>query len=277
MTTVSTSLPAPSASHYRPSGVLRSEWTKLRSVRSTTRTLAATVIITIGIGIIAASTEAGRWAHFAAQDRTTFDPTNLSLTGLQFGQLAIGVLGVLAISAEFGTGTIRSSLAAVPNRRTFLAAKAAVFTLVALVVGEIVSFGSFFIGQAVIGGNVPHATIGQAGVLRAVVGGGLFLAVLGLIGLGLGAIIRHTAGAIAAFVGFVLILPAIVPALPLSWRHLINKFEPSTIGQAMTTVKFNGPSGAVSSLGPWGGFAVLVAYAAVALGIGAWLMMRRDA
>jgi ABC-2 type transport system permease protein len=277
MTLITSTIPAPSAARYRPAGVMRSEWTKLRSVRSTTWTLVATVVITIGISIIATSTEATRWAHSSLADHLSFDPTNLSLTGLLFGQLAIGILGVLAISAEYGTGTIRASLAAVPNRRLLLAAKAAVFALVALVVGEVVSFGAFFIGQMLIGGAAPHATIGQAGVLRAVAGGGLYLALLGLLALGLGSIIRHTAGAIAAFVGVLLIIPLILPALPTSLNHTIGKFEPVTIGNAMTSVSTHLGSGATPSFSPWVGLTLLAGYAALALGIGGWRMMRRDA
>jgi ABC-type transport system involved in multi-copper enzyme maturation permease subunit len=277
MTLITTTIPAPSASRYRPAGVMRSEWTKLRSVRSTTWTLVATVVITIGIGIIATSTEATRWSHTALADRLSFDPTNLSLTGLLFGQLAVGILGVLAVSAEYGTGTIRASLAAVPDRRMLLAAKAAVFALVALVVGEVVSFGAFFIGQMLIGGGAPHATIGQAGVLRAVAGGGLYLALLGLLALGLGTIIRHTAGAIAAFVGVLLIIPLILPALPTSLNHTLGKFEPVTIGNAMTSVNTHLGSGATPSFSPWVGLALLAGYAALALGVGGWRMIRRDA
>jgi ABC-2 type transport system permease protein len=277
MTLITTTIPAPSTPRYRPTGVLRSEWVKLRSVRSTTWTLVATVVITIGIGIIATSTEAARWAHSPPFSRLSFDPTNLSLTGLLFGQLAIGILGVLAISAEYGTGTIRSSLAAVPDRRLFLAAKAAVFALVALVVGEVVSFGAFFIGQMLISGGAPHATIGQASVLRAVAGGGLYLALLGLLALGLGSIIRHTAGAIAAFVGLLLIIPLILPALPTSLSNAIGKFEPVTIGNAMTSTNTHLGGGATPSFNAWVGLALMAGYAALALGIGGWRMMRRDA
>jgi ABC-2 type transport system permease protein len=277
MTLITTTIPVPSAPRYRTTGVMRSEWTKLRSVRSTTWTLLATVVITIGIGVIATSTEATRWMHSSLIDRLSFDPTNLSLTGLLFGQLAIGILGVLAISAEYGTGTIRSSLAAVPNRRVLLASKAAVYALVVLVVGEVVSFGAFFIGQMLIGGGAPHATIGQAGVLRAVAGGGLYLALLGLLALGLGSIIRHTAGAIAAFVGVLLIIPLILPALPTSLNHAIGKFEPVTIGNAMTSVNTHLGSGAAPSFNVWVGLALMAGYAALALGIGGWRMMRRDA
>jgi ABC-2 type transport system permease protein len=277
MTLITSTIPAPAGPHYRPAGVLRSEWTKIRSVRSTTWTLVATIGITIGIGVLATSTEASRWTHASLADRLTFDPTSLSLAGLLFGQLAIGILGVLVISAEYGTGTIRASLAAIPNRPLFLAAKAAVFTAVALIVGEIVSFGAFFIGQSILGGSAPHAMLGQAGVLRAVAGGGLYLAVLGLFALGLASIIRHTAGAISAFVGVLLIFPLITQALPSSIRDVIGKFEPATIGNAMTSVNTHLQGGAIPAFSPWVGLAVLCGYAAAVLGIGGWLMVRRDA
>jgi ABC-2 type transport system permease protein len=278
MTILTSTLPAPTGPRYRFSGVLRSEWTKLRSVRSTTWTLFATIAITIGIGVVATATEAGRWAHASPIDRLTYDPTSLSLTGLLFGQMALGILGVLIISAEFGTGTIRSTLAAVPNRPLFLAAKTAVFAFVALVVGEVVSFGAFLIGQMLLSGTAPHATLGQAGVLRAVAGGGLYLALLGLFALGLATIIRHTAGAISAFVGVLLILPLITQAFPSSIRNAIGKFEPAQIGNAMTSVNTSHlQQGYMPSFSPWAGMALMFGYAAVTLGIGGWLMMRRDA
>lgn len=278
MTLITSTIPAPEAPHYGLVGVMRSEWTKIRSVRSTTWTIIVTVVLTIGIGIIATATEATRWGHASLADRLTFDPTSLSLTGLLLGQMAIGILGVLAISAEYGTGTIRSSLAAIPNRRMFLAAKAGVFAAVAFVVGEIVSFGAFFIGQMMIGGGAPHASLAQAGVLRAVVGGGLYLAVLGLFALGLGFIIRHTAGAIAAFVGVLLIIPLLTPALPQSFQNVIGKFEPSTIGNAMTSVNPLGQQhGSFTAFSPWVGMAILGGYAAIALGVGGWRLVKRDA
>jgi ABC-2 type transport system permease protein len=277
MTLITSTIPAPSSVRYRAAGVMRSEWVKLRSVRSTTWTLVAMVVATIGIGIVATATEAARWAHAFPAGRLTFDPTNLSLTGLLFGQFAIGILGVLVISAEYGTGTIRSSLAAVPDRRLLLAAKAAVFAFVALVVGEVVSFGAFFVGQLLIGGGAPHATIGHAGVLRAVAGGGLYLALLGLLGLGLGSIIRHTAGALAAFVGVLLVIPLITPALPTSLSHTIGKFEPVTIGNAITSVNTHLGTGATPAFNAWAGLALMAGYAALTLGIGGWRMMRRDA
>jgi ABC-type transport system involved in multi-copper enzyme maturation permease subunit len=277
MTLITSTIPAPEAPHYRPAGVMKAEWTKIRSVRSTTWTILVTVVLTIGIGVIATATEASRWAHAGPGAILNYDPTSLSLTGLLLGQLAIGILGVLAISAEYGTGTIRSSLAAVPNRKMFLAAKAGVFAAVALVVGEVVSFGAFFIGQMLIGGGAPHATLAQAGVLRAVAGGGLYLMVLGLLALGLGTIIRHTAGAIAAFVGVLLIIPLLTPALPQSFQNAISKFEPANIGSAMTTTNIHSLHASTPTFSPWVGMAILAGYAVIALGVGGYRMARRDA
>ncbi len=277
MTIITTTIPAPTTTRYRFGAVMRSEWTKMRSVRSTTRTIVLTVLFTIGIGVIAASTEAGRWTHASAATRLTFDPTNLSLTGILFGQLMIGILGVLVVSAEYGTGTIRASLAAVPNRPLFLLAKATTFAVVAFLVGEFVSFVAFFAGQSLISGGAPHATITQSGVLGAVIGSGLYLTILGLLAVGMGLIIRHTAGALAAFVGVLLIVPLLTPAFPSSIQNTISKFEPTTIGTAMTVVTTHLPKGSTPTFNPWVGLAILSAYAAVALGFGAWKLVRRDA
>jgi ABC-type transport system involved in multi-copper enzyme maturation permease subunit len=276
MTLTSSTLPDIPRGRYRASGALRSEWTKLRSVRSTTWSLAALVVLSIGIGILATATEASRWANASALDRLTYDPTALSLTGLLFGQLAIGVLGILVVSAEYGTGTIRATLAAIPNRPMVLAAKAAVFTTVSVVVGLATSFAAFFIGQALLTGSAPHTTLAAPGVARAVIGGGLYLAVLGLLALGLATIIRHTAGAISAFVGILFVLPLITQALPSSLRDSIGKYLPAEIGGTLTTVVPGFRSGA-SAFSPWVGFAILCGYAVVALGVGAWLLQHRDA
>jgi ABC-type transport system involved in multi-copper enzyme maturation permease subunit len=261
---------------YGWAGSARSEWTKLRTVRSTTWSLVTMIVLSIGIGVLATATEASRWASTPSFGRLGFDPTSLSLTGLLFGQLAIGVLGILVVSAEYGTGTIRATLAAIPNRRLVLATKAAVFATVSVVVGLVVSFAAFFIGQAMLAGSAPHATIGGPGVLRAVIGAGLYLAVLGLLAMGLATIIRHTAGAISAFVGVLFILPLVTQALPFSLRQSVGKFLPANIGaNLITTVHQSGPNAAAFS--PWVGFALLCGYAVVALGTGAWLLQRRDA
>jgi hypothetical protein len=271
----STNLPSAEGRRIRVPSVLASEWIKMRSVRSTGWSIFAMAFITIGVAVIAGVTVTHQWSSFSLPDKLTFDPTGLSLRGLLFSELVIGVLGVLVISAEYGTVTIRATLSAVPHRPLVLASKAAVFGAVALVVGEILSFGAFFLGQALLSSPAPHAMLTQPGVLRAVVGGGLLVPVFGLFALGLGAMIRHTAGAITAYVGAFLVLPLIIESLPSSIGHPVLKFMPFVIINAMTTTGRSFDIGPTFS--PWTGFAVMSAYAAATLLIGGWLMVRRDA
>ena len=258
---------------YGLSGLLRSEWTKLRTVRSTMWTLGITVVVGIGISALATAETRAHWATMSPGNRASFDPTSTSLTALLFCQLAIGVLGVLVMSAEYGTGTIRATLSAAPRRPLVLAAKGIVFGVVALVVAEIVAFVSFLVGQALLSAPATHATLSTPGALRAVVGTGLYLGVIGLFALGLATIIRHTAGAISAFVGILLVLPIIVEALPNSLQFDIRRFLPLQIGGVMMSVNGQNPH----SFGPWSGFFVLCIYAGAALVIGGVLLVRRDA
>lgn len=268
-------LPPVEGRHIRVPSVLASEWIKLRSVRSTGWSIFAMTIITIGVAVIAGVTVTHQWNTFSVLDKLTFDPTGLSLRGLLFSELVIGVLGVLVISAEYGTVTIRATFSAVPHRPLVLAAKAAVFAAVSLVVGEVLAFGAFFVCQALLSSPAPHATLGQPGVLRAVVGGGLLVPVFGLFALGLGAIIRHTAGAITAYVGAFLVLPLIIEALPSSLGHPVLKFMPFVIINAMASTGRSFDIGPTFS--PWVGFGLMCAYAAAALVVGGFLMVRRDA
>ncbi len=265
------------AGRYRFSGALRSEGTKIRTVRSTAWCLLATVVAGIGIGILASASEASRWRDGGVIDKLLFDPTSVSLTGLVFGQLAIGVLGVLTMSAEYGSGSIRATLAAIPRRPVVLGAKAVVFGVVALVVSEAVSFTAFFVGQAIMAGSAPTATLSGHDVLRAVVGGGLFLTVLGLFALGLATIIRHTAGSITTFVAILLILPLVDSAFPAKIGWPIGRYLPATIGSAMTSTTLQGAhADFLPSFPFWHGFALLCGYAVGALVIGGVLMVRRD-
>jgi ABC-2 type transport system permease protein len=277
MVTVTPALRTLPPGHYRFSGALRSEWTKLRTVRSTTWCLLATAVAGLGVGALAAAGEASRWRHAGFIDRALFDPTSISLTGLLFGQLAMGVLGGLAISAEYGSGSIRATFAAVPRRPVVLAAKAVVFGAVAFVFSEAVSFASFFLGQSILSGSTPTASLSQHEVLRAVIGGGLFLTVLGLLALGMAAIIRHTAGTITTFVAILLILPLVDSAFPAKYGWPVGRYLPATIGSAMTSTTSLGAHDSFLPAFPfWHGFAILCAYAVGALVIGGVLMIRRD-
>jgi ABC-type transport system involved in multi-copper enzyme maturation permease subunit len=229
------------------------------------------ITLVLGIGISALATAETR-AHWTRRDNFGFDPTSTSLIGIFVGQFAIGILGALVMSAEYGTGTIRATLSASPKRPHVLLAKVIVFGSVALLVAEVVSFLAFFLGQALLTSPVPHTSIGSPGALRAVVGCGIYIAVLGLFALGLATIIRHTAGAIAAFIGILLVLPLVIQALPQSLQMTTRKFLPDRIGVQM--INHDSLYGAFS---PWVGLLILCCYTAVLLGIGAVLLVRRDA
>jgi hypothetical protein len=252
--------------------LLRSEWTKLRSVPSTYWTLLVAAVATIGLGALFCAIYVSRYGKPSPFHRVSFNPTSYSLSGIMLTQLAIAVLGVLVITSEYNTGMIRTTLTAVPQRRTLFAAKALVFTVTTLVIGIASCFGAFFLGQAILSRHHLETTIGSPGVLRAVVGAGLYLAVLGLLSLGIGALLRSTAGAIATVVGLVLVLPGIAAALPTSWANSIDKYLPSNAGQAIFHVNTQ-----AHMLSPWAGFAVFCAYAAAALVGAGYLLHRRDA
>jgi len=260
------------AGRYGLGGLVASEWTKLRSVRSTVWTLALTAVLGVGLGAIAAATTAARWSQLSFVDKLTFDPTRTSLTGLLFAQLAVGILGVLVVSAEYGTGTIRATFSAAPRRPLVLVAKTAVYGAVVLVVGELVAFVAFFLGQALLKSAAPTAAIGDPGVARAVVGGGLYLFVLGLLALGIATLVRHTAGAISVFVAALLVLPIIVAALPSSIGNEVGRYLPANIGVVLLSVH---PQ--ANSFAPWTGLLVLAGYAVAALVAGGVLLVRRDA
>lgn len=276
---------------------MAAEWTKLWSVRSTMWTLVATGVAVVGLCALSTGT--------VNPSDIIDDPTRRSLIGIFLGQLIFGVLGVLVMSAEYGTGTIRATLSAVPRRNVVLTAKVLVFGAVAVVASEIFSFTAFGMGQAILsakhavgssavatqrahqlGITIPHgikamlsagsASLGQPGVLRAVIGAGLYLAVLGLLALGLATIIRHTAGAISAFVGVVLVLPLIVQALPASISDAVARYLPANIGLVMFSTH-GAPEHVASAFSPWAGFGLLVLYAAVTLALGSWVLVRRDA
>ncbi len=257
---------------YSLIGLCASEWTKLRTVRSTMWTIGISVALGIGLSALATSETRAHWSTMSFGDRLTFDATQTSLIGVAFAQLVVGILGVLVISAEYGTGTIRATLSAAPRRPKVLLAKVAVFGVVALVVSEVISFASYFLGQSLLGAPAIHTTLADPNALRQVLGAGLYLTVLALFALGLATIIRHTAGAISAFVAAVLVLPLIVQALPTSLSHDIRRFLPAAIGNSITSALPN-----PFSFAPWTGFAVLCGYAVAALVIGGVLLVRRDA
>jgi ABC-2 type transport system permease protein len=265
-------LPRPSPTRQF-GAVVRAEWTKLWSVRSTLWSLLVTVAIIVGLGALFCVARVARADRLDPRELRNFDPTGFSLNGIFLAQLAVGVLGVLVITSEYATGQIRATFGATPQRRLVLAAKVAVFMAVAFVVGLVACFTAFLIGQAVLSAKFHQAALGDPGVLRAVVGGAVYLAVLGALGIGLGTILRRTAGAIAALVGLLLILPILVNFLPSPWSTDINKYLPLQAGSTL----FHTAARTNTELSLWVGFAVFCAYAVVSLAVGAALLARRDA
>lgn len=252
--------------------VALSEWTKLRSVRSTGWTSLITLLLIIGIGILVCVVFEARWPHLSPAERAHFNPLRANLAGVAFGQLATGVLGVMVITAEYSTGSIRSTLTAVPKRLPVLWAKAAVFGLFTLVLTLPAVFIVFFAGQSILSGQHINIAASHPGVIRSLFGAALYLTVMGLFGLGLGTIVRSTAGGISALAGIVFVLPPVIGLLPTSVANSVNPYLPSTAGGAVWTIHPD-----PHTLAPWTGFGVFCAYAAVSLAIGAILLLRRDA
>jgi hypothetical protein len=260
----------------RFAGLLRAEWTKIRSVRSTVWTLILFVVLTVGLtagltAIIVANWNGPRGAVRNAP--ILLDPVGFVLgAGIGLGQLTICVLGVLLMTTEYSTGVIRASLLAVPKRLPMLIAKITMFAAMMVVIAEIVSFGCYFVGTLLLHSKVA-VSFSDPGVTRAVVGAGLYLAVLGLFSLGIGLLIRHTAGAIATAIGAVFVLPILTQFLPDSWGHHINAYLPDQAGSVVFAAHAN--SGQL--LSAWEGFGIFCLWTVVLLGVGAYLLQRRDA
>jgi ABC-2 type transport system permease protein len=251
-------------------GVLRSEWTKLRSVRSTAWSLAAAFVLTFALADIASAVVVSHWPHMQLHDRADFHPLEVTLAGVQLGQLAIGVLGVLLITAEYSTGMIRASMSAVPRRLPVLAGKAVVYALVTFALMAPAVLIAFFSAQAILSGRHIETTFTAPGVPRAVFGAALYLTVVGLFALGLGAIVRNTAGGIALFAGIMFVLPPLMNVLPSSWNAAASPYLPLQAGEQIMALQRG------NQLAPWTGFGVLCAYAAAALVVAAILLRRRD-
>jgi ABC-2 type transport system permease protein len=260
---------------FRPAtftDALRSEWTKLRSVRSTSWALAIAVVLGVGLGAAISAAAAHGYARFSVSAKLSWDPAGVSLTGVAVASLAIVVLGVLFISSEYSSGMIRTSLIAVPQRGRVLAAKALVFAAVTFVVGEFTSFAAFFVGQALISGHAPHATLGDPGVARAVVGAGLYLTALAVLSVATGALLRHPAAGISSVVAVLFVLPGIAQALPDSWRNPVTEYWPTQAGSQITSDHL-----AAHSLQPWPGFGVMCLFIVIVYAIAWTLLDRRDA
>jgi ABC-2 type transport system permease protein len=251
------------------SRVVRSEWTKFRSLRSTLSTLLAAVVLMIGLGALLATITAHQPRTFGP----AVNPISTSLTGTFIAQLAIGALGVLLITGEYSTGMIRSSLTAVPRRLPMLWGKLAVFAAAVFVTMLAASVTAFLIGQALLSGHLPTATLSTAGALRSVIGAALYLTVAGVTAVALGALLRNTAAAITTFVAVFFVIPPMTNLLPASWTDHFAQYLPSNAG----SVLIDGAFGVAHPLSPLTGFAVMTSYAIALIGLAAWRLHHADA
>lgn len=260
--------------------VIASEWVKFRSLRSTVVTIAIALVVIIGFGALAAGVVSGDVTRPTGPGggggggggAFATNPTAVSLAGMTLAQIIVGILGVLAITGEYSSGMIRATLAAVPRRLPVLWAKVLVIGVSTFIIAVPASFGAFALGQTILGTG-RNTTLSDPGVLRAVLGSAVYLTAIALLGLGLGALLRHTAGAIGALFGLLLVAPGLLPlVLPKSWGDSIVPYLPSNAGESFSSVV---PRAGMLSAG--GGALVLVAWLVVLLGVSAWLLRTRDA
>ncbi len=253
------------------SRVIRSEWTKFRSLRSTNITLTVAIVLTIGIGALISAVTAARYGDMPANRRAHFNAIITSLNGVRISQLAVGVLGVLLITGEYATGMIRSSLTAVPKRLPVLWAKMAVFTGVVGITSVISTIVAFFLGQALMTSKHLNASIIDPGAPRMVIGAGIYLLLIGLIGMALGCLLRNTAAGISALVALFFVIPPVLDLLPTSWSDTLGPYLPSTAGEAF----WGNPD--TTHLSPWAGLAVLVGWTAILVALAATRLTHHDA
>jgi ABC-2 type transport system permease protein len=253
--------------------VLRSEFTKFRSLRSTAYTLLTAVVLMIGIGTLFSAVTASQYHTFSAAERASFNPVTTSLSGVMFAVVAFGVLGVLVTSGEYSTGMVRASLTVVPRRLPVLWGKLAVFAGVIFPVSLIASFTAFFLGQMLLNSQHIGASISAPGALRSVIGAALYITVAGMIGVALGALFRNTAAGIATFAAVFFVIPPLAGLLPSSVSAHLSPYLPSNAGSAL----WGGTQGLQHALAPWTGFALLCGYAVVLIAAAAWRLRRSDA
>jgi ABC-2 type transport system permease protein len=251
--------------------VMRSEWTKLHTVRSTIWALLFTFTTMIGLGALLTALEASRWDRRTAGEVAAFDPLIYSFAGVNLAQLSIGVLGVLVMTSEYATGSAQLTVSATPQRALLLTAKVATFSLVTVTVSILSCGVAFAVGQAILGPGHGGVSITDPGALRAVIGAALYLTLIGAIAVGLGALLRHTAGAVAVLVAILLIIPGLTQLLPAPWNETVTRYLPSPAGEAMATYHhFPNHLSAIAGLG------VLIAYPAITLAAAGLVLLRRD-
>ncbi|MCX5204158.1 ABC transporter permease [Streptomyces sp. NBC_00237] len=251
--------------------VLTSEWTKIKSVRSTVWTLGMAFVFTVALGLLISLLSKDQFTQMNARERQFIDPTMTSFAGTGLGQLAMIVFGVLVVGNEYSTGMIRTSLAAVPRRGAFLFSKIGIATLLAFLVALVTSFVTFFAGQAALGGF--KASIGDPGVLRAVFGGALYMTLIAVFAMGVATVLRSPMLSLGILMPVFFLIAPILGGVEATRK--IAQYLPDQAGIKIMQVV--APENDVAPYGPWGGLGILVAWTALAVLCG-WLVLKnRDA
>jgi len=252
--------------------VARSEWTKLFSLRSTRWSLLAAVVLTVGLPVLFAAVTSSHWGSMSPHDRAERGPLDIALAGVNLSQLAVAVLGVLVITGEYSTGMIRASFTAVPRRLPVLWAKAGVFAFVTLVLALPSVLIAFWASQAILSRHdILKVSFSSPGVARSVIGGAVYLTLVGVFALAIGAVIRNTAGGISVFAALFFVIPPLMLLLPSSWQRAINPYLPSEAARAIFSLTHGS-----DMLAPGPGLAVFLGYTALAIALAALLLVRRD-
>jgi ABC-2 type transport system permease protein len=247
---------------------LRGEWTKFWSLRSAGWSVFFLAFVTYGLCYLSTSALRG---HAAIGD-----PILRVLVGFNFGQFVMGVLGVLFLSSEYSTGQIRSTMAAMPRPGIVLAAKAIVVGGVGLVLGEVLSFSTYYLGHFILTGQASQISLAQPGILRVLIESGIDLAIVGLIGLGIASIVRSSAASLSIFTSIMLVLTVVLFALPGIIVHDLSRFLPANISSTVFASTTPSQLQGTPLFSPLIGLLLIGLYAAVLLGVGGWLMNRRD-
>ncbi|MEY9855521.1 ABC-2 type transport system permease protein [Catenulispora sp. GAS73] len=253
--------------------LVHAEWIKLRTIRSTTVTVAVAVVLSLGVGLMDVLSVTGHWATMSAADRAAFDPVGDPLSGFQFGELALGALGVLAVTNEYATGMIRTTLTAAPRRARGYLAKALTLGGFALVLSQVLAFATFLLGQVVLRRQHLNISLGDPHVLRAVACAGLYMAVVAMAGFGLGALLRHTAAALSAMFALIFLTYPVARTFEGS-SYLLDHLTPINAATRLATL--TPPTGAHAARIPSLAFSLfdLVLYLVVFVGAGAWRATR---
>ncbi|MEU6079627.1 ABC transporter permease [Streptomyces sp. NPDC047108] len=251
--------------------VLRSEWTKIRSVTSTIWTLSLAFIVSLALGALISIVTRNTFDDLSSRDQFSFDATFTSFAGMGLGQLAMIVFGVLVVSSEYSTGMIRTSLAAVPQRGTFLFGKIAVASALAFLIGFVTSFGAFFLGQALLGDH--SVSIDEPGVLRAVFGAGIYMGLIAMFSMGVAAMLRSPMLSLGILMPFFFIISNVLGNVDATRK--VGQYLPDQAGSRVMQVIT--PPDDTAPYGPWGGLGIMILWVAAAMLGGYAVLRNRDA